>query len=43
MAKKTAKFKRDRNIRILDKASVVVGAVALTLGVVRKLISNKKK
>ncbi len=43
MNRKTAQSKRNRNIRILDKASVVVGVVALVIGTARKIISNKNK
>lgn len=43
MGLKKIKYKKAKYIKILDKASVVVGAIALTLGMVRKIVNNKNK
>jgi len=43
MGRKRIKYKKAKYIKILDKASGVVGAVALTLGTVRKIINNENK
>ena len=43
MARKKVKSKKGKYIKILDRASVVVGVVALTIGMVRKVISPENK
>ena len=43
MAKKTATYKKERFIKILDRVAVISGVVTLVVGVVRKLVNTKNK
>lgn len=40
---KKVNSKRGKYIKILDRASVVVGVIGLTIGIVRKVISPEDK
>jgi hypothetical protein len=43
VGKRTAKHKKRKYSKILDKTIVVAGAVVLVLGMIKKLINYEKK